>query len=42
MKQYPVFGILLLKISVIRSLTRGYLPTEKEPLGSWYAEIADL
>ena len=42
MIQYLVFGILLLKILIISSLTRGYLLTEKEPTGSWYAEIADL
>ena len=42
MTQYLVFGILLLKILIISSLTRGYLLTEKEPTGSWYAEIADL
>ena len=42
MMQYLVFGILLLKILIISSLTRGYLLTEKEPTGSWYAEIADL
>ena len=42
MKKYLVFDNLLLKILIISSLIRGYLLTEKEPIGSWHAEIADL
>ena len=42
MKKYLVFDNRLLKILIISSLTRGYLLSEKEPIGSWHAKIADL